>query len=164
MSQDTDGAHVSASSTSSSTGGPASSSIDLSVDAETVWHALVTDGGLEPWMGEGSTIDPEVDGALHLVDLVGGRPRSGRVDRVEDRACLEFTWWPDHRPIERTKVSIQLTPIESGTRVTVTESLPRSTQVSSGVKLSVGSTTGVMRGAWLWRLAVLSLATQVAKV
>ena len=97
-------------------------SLDLAADIDQVWNALVTDGGLEPWMGSGATIDPRPDGALEVPDIVGGLPRRGLVHTVEDRARLGFTWWPEHRPIERSNVSITLTRTDTGTRITVTES------------------------------------------
>ncbi len=104
----------------------AETSIDIAVDPDRVWHALITDGGLGPWMGEGASIDPRDGGSLWLPDPVGGRPRRGLVDRIDQHQRLDFAWWPEHRPIERSRVSIVLTPIETGTRVTVTETVPPS--------------------------------------
>ncbi len=140
------------------------SSIDISVDVATVWEALVTDGGLAPWMGEGSSIEPEAGGALRLPDPVGGRTRSGRVDRVDEQSRLEFTWWPDRRPVERTTVTITIAPIDTGTRVTVTESVPRSIAGPSRPLLSADPRSQVVRGAWLWRMAMLGVATCMAAV
>lgn len=170
------------------------SSVDISVDTERVWQALVTDRGLEPWMGEGASIEPRIDGELRLPDVVGGRPRRGHVERVEEFHRLDFAWWPEHRPIERSHVSITLVPLETGTRVTVTETVPRSIARSIDARLSssapchvrlgrsshaapvVGLPTEVHRrplvgppvtglvGAWSWRLALLSLACQAVRV
>lgn len=145
---------------SRSRSGPlATSSIDLAVDIERAWQALVTDGGLEPWMGGGASIDAVVDGELRLPDPVGGRPRRGRVERLEHRQRLDFTWWPEDRPIERSLVSIVLEPIDSGTRLTVTETVPRSISRSARA-----SSVAPAIGAWSWRLAQLVLACNPALV
>lgn len=184
---------------------PAEVSLDLAADIDQVWNALVTDGGLEPWMGSGATIDPRPDGELEVPDIVGGLPRRGLVHTVEDRVRLGFTWWPQHRPIERSDVSITLTRTDTGTRITVTETpdvvpefslrpgfqLPSSTSARAGAPAGAstdpqasvvpsrvggtststsgsfavaGSLTSSLRGCWSWRLAVLALAGQMARI
>ena len=158
-------------------------SVDIAADLDRVWEALVTDGGLEPWMGSGASIDPRPDGTLDVPDVVGGQHRRGLVHTVDAGDRLGFTWWPAHRPTERSDVSITLTPTEVGTRVTVIE-VPlaarasahgslRSPTVSAGPQVSapavvpgtaVLATSGSLRGCWSWRLAVLALATQMVRV
>ena len=149
-------------------------SLDLAADLKTVWAALVTDGGLEPWMGQGATIDPRPGGLLEVPDIVGGEPRHGLVHTVDEQAGLGFTWWPAQRPTERSDVSITLTLIETGTRITVTETpqlvaVPRqlpgfSIPASVSPRAEASALTGSLRGCWSWRLAVLALASQMARI
>lgn len=145
-------------------------SVDIAADEETVWQALVSEGGLEPWMGAGATIDPVPGGGLVMPDPVGGRTRSGLVGHVDEQRSLQFTWWPDSRPIERSKVSITLSPIETGTRVTVTEQLLTPPPVGFAIPVasaepmaSAASSSTSFRGFWSWRLAVLSLSSQMVR-
>lgn len=146
-------------------------SIEIAAGIDRVWEALVTDGGLEPWMGRGATIDPRPDGTLQVPDVVGGQARRGLVHTVDTENRLGFTWWPEHRPVERSNVSITLTPTETGTRVTVIEA-PLPTTVGTRVTMSAATgahvasarLTSSLRGCWSWRLAVLSLASQMVRV
>ena len=156
-------------------------SVDIAADLDRVWEALVTDGGLEPWMGRGATIDPRPDGTLEVPDIVGGQFRRGLVHTVDVGDRLGFTWWPEQRPTERSDVSITLTPSEVGTRVTVVE-VPlvahRHSNASAGPRVTAAaahetatadqtavlSMTGSLRGCWSWRLAVLALASQMVRV
>jgi uncharacterized protein YndB with AHSA1/START domain len=156
-------------------------SVDIAADLDRVWEALVTDGGLEPWMGQGATIDPRPDGTLEVPDIVGGQFRRGLVHTVDVGDRLGFTWWPAQRPTERSDVSITLTPSEVGTRVTVVEvpvvAQRRHSDASAGPRVTASahrspavdeaavlSMAGSLRGCWSWRLAVLALASQMVRV
>ncbi len=154
-------------------------SVDIAAGLGAVWVALVTDGGLEPWMGEGATIEPRCGGRLILPDPVGGRRRAGVVDTIEEGSELRFTWWPVTRPTERSTVTVTLEPIDSGTRVTVREAMPVSLgamALRSEGRVSVDSAPSsavrsarlplhrVVPGFWAWRLAVLSVSCQMARV
>ncbi len=153
-------------------------SIDIAAGIDRVWEALVTDGGLEPWMGRGATIDAKPDGTLQVPDVVGGVPRRGLVHTVDNENELGFTWWPEHRPVERSNVSIRLIETETGTRVTVVEArLPSAakawasmapagagTSPGSKAQASPAQLAGSLRGCWSWRLAVLSLASQMVRI
>ena len=157
----------------------AEASVELTADLDRVWRSLTTPRGLEPWFGAGATIEPTVDGTLSLPDPAGGRPRHGRIDRLDDHARMDFTWWPVDRPVERSRVSIVLTRTGTGTRVTVRETAPRSVagpaalrttspsaSARSGSAPTVRTGGGRPRlvGAWTWRLALLTLACAAVPV
>lgn len=161
----------------------AETSVDIAADVDRVWNALITDGGLEPWMGVGASIDPSPGGRLILPDVVGGRPRAGRVDQIDEQNNLAFTWWPMTRPSDQSTVSISVTQIETGTRVTVREAPILSSRVSATVDSAVDSAVGFaadsvssvtqvdrligtrsFTGFWAWRLAVLTMSCQAVRV
>lgn len=124
-------------------------SVDIAAGVGAVWEALVSDGGLEPWMGDGATIDPRPGGRLILPDPVGGRPRAGLVDTIDDRSELRFTWWPMTRPAERSTVAITVEPIETGARVTVRETAPptlRATVAGRASATGTGSAAMMVTG------------------
>lgn len=148
----------------------AETSVDIAADIDRVWQALITDGGLEPWMGAGASIDPTPGGRLIVPDVVGGRPRAGRIDNVDERSNLAFTWWPMTRPSDQSAVSISVTPIETGTRVTVRETPLFASASGSDAPLSTATQTQTIIGGrsftgfWAWRLAVLTLSCQAVRV
>ncbi|MEM7275727.1 MAG: SRPBCC domain-containing protein [Actinomycetota bacterium] len=159
-------------------------SVDIEAPVTAVWNALVTDGGLGPWMGEGATIDPRPDGVLSFPDVVGGHRRDGRVTVVEDRHRLDFVWWRRDRPASRTEVSIVLESVDDRTRLTVTETVAARPVVGFQLPLPVESATArasatgasdadgpsaISRsrgliGTWSWRLALVTLACTAARV
>jgi len=161
-------------------------SVDVAAERDRVWDALVTDGGLGPWMGDGATIDPRPGGRLSFPDPVGGSRRDGRVDAVDDQARLEFVWWTVDRPTLRSRVTISLDEVETGTRVTVRETalarpavgfeLPTTrpsasavianTAITSTGRLAVDamSRSASLVGLWSWRLAMVTVASQMVRV
>ncbi len=144
----------------------ARSSVDVTATVDRVWRALTTSAGLEPWLGAGASIDPVPNGELTAPDPVGGRHRHGRIERIDDRRLIELTWWPAEEPTSRSRVSITVTPIETGTRVDVVERpLPTSGRLGAGTGVAsalAGVRTSLV-GAWSWRLALLTVACQVVR-
>ncbi|MEM9652014.1 MAG: SRPBCC domain-containing protein [Actinomycetota bacterium] len=166
--------------------------VDIAVDPAQVWDALVTEGGLGAWMGRGASLEPRPGGSLSFPDPVGGRQRDGRVQTVVEGERLAFTWWTADRPTDRSSVTITLQPVDTGTRVTVVETMappsqvgftvpalpvastgaPGSATAGPGVRVSASAGTDIaMRarrssvlGLWSWRLAVVTLATQMVRV
>jgi len=127
--------------------------IDLDADVTTVWEALTTDTGFAAWMGEGASIDAEPGGDLSAPDPVGGAERLGRVDSIDEDRELRYRWWPASDPDAASSVTIELEPLESGTRVTVVE---RPIVVSTAL---THTPFAVMAGAaWQWRSAMLSIS------
>lgn len=89
-----------------------------------VWAALTTAEGLGTWFGHAATIDLRPGGSARMT-WTSGDTASMRIERVEEPTVFGFTWGiaglPDDDP-RRTYVEFTLTPIATGTRLTVTES------------------------------------------
>jgi len=142
---------------------PKEAVVDLDIDAspEEVWHALTSDEGWVEWMGEESTIGTGVGEELYAVDPVTGQPKRGEIDEFDKAQRLGYRWWPEQDPRDASQVSITLTPCESGTRVTVIETMP-------GVALCGGSSPkppcSSTAASWCWRVAMISLVAQSVRV
>ncbi|MEO1065538.1 MAG: SRPBCC domain-containing protein [Actinomycetota bacterium] len=94
-------------------------SIELPVDADEVWEALVDDELLSDWLGDDVSLDPEPGGVLDVRE--GDEHRVGVVERVEPGRHLGLRWWPESRPDETSEVDLVLVPVTTGTRLTVVE-------------------------------------------
>lgn len=140
-------------------------SVDITADLERVWAALVTDGGLGPWMGDGATLDPRIGGSLWFPDPAGGAQRHGKVTELTHGERLQYVWWTAERPTERSTVTITLAPVEHATRVTVVESLTQRQAVGFVTPTAkAGARSRSLIGTWSWRLAMVTLASQMVRV
>ena len=89
----------------------------LDADPERVWDALTDEYLLADWFAPGASLDP-VEGGDVAFDCEEGE-RSGTVRVVEEERELAFTW---SRPGEgESLVTFTLEPLETGTRLVVTE-------------------------------------------
>lgn len=106
-------------------------SIELPVEADEVWEALVDDELLSDWLGDEVSIEPEPGGRLDVRD--GDEHRVGVVERIEPGRHLGLRWWPEARPDETSEVELVLVPVTTGTRLTVIErrALPMPTATAS---------------------------------
>lgn len=145
--------------------------LDIAADPARVWVWLTTGDGLAAWMGDGAALDPRPGGQLSFPDPVGGRPRHGRVTAIVDQERLDYTWWPADRPTQRSAVFVTLEPIETGTRVHVTETVVSAPPVGfatgsapAGRRSSVAGGSRSLIGAWSWRLALVTMATAMVGV
>lgn len=132
--------------------------VDIDATVDEVWTALTTDAGLAEWMGAGSTLGPSVGGLVHFADVATGRERTGRLDELQPRERVAYTWWPEDEPELVTNVNITLEPTETGTRVTVKEQLPVATASASTAPAAP------LGAAWSWRMALVVLAAQSFKL
>lgn len=131
-------------------------SIELEHAPEVVWQLFADVAGVGRWLGEGASIDLCPGGAIQGPDPVSGKSKRGTVDRVEHGRSIELTWWDTESPAGETSVvRFELETIETGTRLTVTES-----ESPAVVSASVG-TSGSASGLWAWRLAMLAVAATV---
>jgi uncharacterized protein YndB with AHSA1/START domain len=88
-----------------------------------VWAALTTAEGLGAWFGNEATIDLRPGGSARM-SWSDGHTVDMRVERVEKPAVFGFTWQLEGLPEDdprRTYVEFTLTPVDSGTRLTVVE-------------------------------------------
>jgi uncharacterized protein YndB with AHSA1/START domain len=90
---------------------------------ERVWTAITTADGLGTWFGDSAEIDLRVGGTAKLTWKSGDAAQL-RIERLEPQTIFGYTWGiyglPDSDP-RRTYVEFTLTPDDSGTTVTVTE-------------------------------------------
>lgn len=131
---------------------------DIAASPEQVWRALTTDDGLAPWMGDGASIEDAPGGEVVMPDVTTGRPRRGRVQSRERNRSLCYEWWPEDEPNAITDVSIELEPIEAGTRITVVERRAPRIGIAHASCAHITS-VGMQAGAsWAWRGALLAVA------
>jgi uncharacterized protein YndB with AHSA1/START domain len=94
--------------------------VDAPVDE--VWRAFTDSDELSEWFGADVVFDPRPGGAGAFVEP-GGR-REAVVDDVQDGERLAFRWWPEGDPEAETTVVVEVEPVETGTRVVITETAP----------------------------------------
>jgi uncharacterized protein YndB with AHSA1/START domain len=103
--------------------------LELPYLPDELWRALTDQGWLESWLADAVDLELRPGGDARFV--VGGETREGWVEEVRppepgDRGgrsgCLTF-WWQaeDASP---SRVCIELTPTEGGTRIRVVEARP----------------------------------------
>ena len=118
----------------------------LDAEPERVWDALTDEYLLADWFAPGASLDP-VEGGEVAFDCEDGQ-RSGTVHVVEEERELAFTW---ARPGEgESLVILTLEPLESGTRLVVTERA----LVAPTAVVAAGIDTG---STWAGRLQALEL-------
>ena len=103
--------------------------VELPYLPEAIWRALTDQEWLETWLAEAVDLELRPGGDARFV--VGGETREGWVEEVRPpepgargghSGCLTF-WWQgaDASP---SRVCIELTPTERGTRIRVVEARP----------------------------------------
>lgn len=92
--------------------------LDLDVEPDDVWHALVADHEREAWLGGSTEIDIAPGGRGFVTDPDGTR-RDVLVDEVEPGRRLTLDWWTAADP--PSHVEFHIAPTDRGCRLTVTE-------------------------------------------
>ena len=92
-----------------------------------VWGFMVDPAALSAWFGADAWLDPEIGGGV-LFRFADGSIRRGTVLEVERSRRLMWRW-REQRGVgfglalgEPTRVTIELDPVDEGTRVRITES------------------------------------------
>lgn len=93
--------------------------IELPVDPDDVWTALVDDELLSDWLGDDVHLDPRLGGPVEVQE--GDERRVGVVEHVEPGRRLGLRWWRPDDPDGTSEVDFVLVPTPSGTRLTVVE-------------------------------------------
>lgn len=90
-------------------------SVDLDAAPDEVWERIVEGELAEEWLGV--TLEPRPGGPVTVPD----EDTIGTVEEVEPGRSITWSWrQPDGDP---SQVTIEIEPLESGSRVTVTERL-----------------------------------------
>jgi uncharacterized protein YndB with AHSA1/START domain len=108
----------------------------LPVSADEAWKLLTDPDELATWLGTAADLDLAPGGAARLVEL-DGTVRHAVIESVDAERHLGFVWWTEDEGVATT-VEFELEPVETGTRVVVTEQARAS--VAGGIKrLPVGA-------------------------
>lgn len=87
--------------------------VDLHVESDEVWQSVVNCDLAEEWLGV--RIDPRKGGVVS----VPGREMIGTVEEIVPGESITWSWRPvDGDP---SQVTIEVTPIDGGSRVTIVE-------------------------------------------
>ncbi len=128
-------------------GGRVTRAVEVEAGTDEVWSTLS---------------DPELR-ALWLDDD-DARSRELRLEEVDDRRRMVWTWWrPDDEPGAST-VEIVLAPTAGGTRVTVTETLAAASVGVARASARPGAATLRVGDRWTYRLLGLELLFVAAGV
>jgi uncharacterized protein YndB with AHSA1/START domain len=98
-------------------------SIDLPAEVDEVWGALTDPERIGTWFGAAVDWDlrPGGEGLVGPGDD-GAPSRRGEVDEVVAGRRLRFRWWPEPSgDDDGSAVTYELTPLDGGTRLVVTE-------------------------------------------
>ena len=124
--------------------------LELPCLPEELWQALTDRDWLESWLAEAVDLELRPGGDARFV--VGGEAREGWVEEVRppepgDRGgrsgCLTFWWQSEDAPPSR--VCIELTPTDRGTRIRVVEARPLDVLDLVGIPLPGQSHLGERR-------------------
>ena len=107
----------------------------LDTDREEAWHLLTDPEELAAWLGTPLAFDLRPGGAAAVIEP-DGTARHAVIEQVREGECLSFLWWePDEGTTSR--VVFELTPVENGTKVAVTET--RASVAGGSVRLALGA-------------------------
>jgi uncharacterized protein YndB with AHSA1/START domain len=126
----------------------------LPATPDEVWEAITLPEALRDWFGAEVDWDvrPGGPGQFREED---GTVREARVAHVDPGHHLAFTWWPEGREGEASRVDYDLEEVEWGTRLVVTETQARTRPVAPVA--SMASASMASASAWDGRLLWLSL-------
>lgn len=100
--------------------------VTIHAPPETVFRFFTDSARWAKWWGTGSTIDPRVGGKLFIIHP-GGIESAGEVQEVSAPKRLVFTYgFVSGQPIPAgsSRVTITLSPVDAGTRLTLKHELP----------------------------------------
>jgi hypothetical protein len=93
--------------------------VETDLELDDLW-SLVADGeAWAEWMVDDDDIEVDPGAVGTVVD--DGIARDVRIDRVEPRRSVAFTWWPQARPDQTSTVELLVVPARTGSRLHVTE-------------------------------------------
>ncbi len=103
--------------------------ITIGADAGKVWNALIDPAQIKKYLfGTEAASDWKVGSPIFFRGEWEGRKYEdkGRILRNVPRRVLEYTYWSsmsgkEDRPENYSKVTLELSPVEGGTRLTVTQ-------------------------------------------
>jgi uncharacterized protein YndB with AHSA1/START domain len=93
--------------------------IDLAAAVADVWEAVTRPELLGDWLDADVDVDLHPGGEGRVRDADGERRL--RVEEVDDGRRFTFSWWPVDDVEATSRVELELLPLDTGTRLIVTE-------------------------------------------
>src|SRR4051812_7267613 len=107
----------------------------LDTSPEEAWHLLTDPDELAAWLGTPLRLDLRPGGAAAYVEP-DGTARHAVIEQVREGERLSFVWWQADEGVA-SEVVFELTPVEHGTKVAVTET--RASAAGGSVRLRLGA-------------------------
>jgi uncharacterized protein YndB with AHSA1/START domain len=107
----------------------------LDTTLEDAWQLLTDPDELAEWLGTPLALDLEPGGAAAYIEP-DGAVRHAVIEQVLEGERLSFVWWDADEGIT-SRVVFELTPVETGTKVAVTET--RASVAGASLRLSLGA-------------------------
>jgi uncharacterized protein YndB with AHSA1/START domain len=107
----------------------------LDTDRDEAWNLLTDPDELAAWLGTPLSLDLRPGGAAAYVEP-DGTLRHAVIEHVRDGERLSFVWW-DADVGTTSRVVFELTSVECGTKVAVTET--RASVAGGSLRLSLGA-------------------------
>lgn len=107
----------------------------LDADRDEAWHLLTDPDELAAWLGTPLCLDLRPGGAAAYVEP-DGTTRHAVIEHVRDGERLSFVWW-DADGGTTSRVVFELTPVDCGTKVAVTET--RASVAGASLRLPLGA-------------------------
>jgi uncharacterized protein YndB with AHSA1/START domain len=107
----------------------------LDTDCEEAWRLLTDPDELAEWLGTPITLDLRPGGAAAYLES-DGTVRHAVVEQVLEGERLSFVWW-DPADGVTSRVVFELTPVEQGVKVAVTET--RASVAGASLRIPLGA-------------------------
>jgi uncharacterized protein YndB with AHSA1/START domain len=107
----------------------------LDTSREEAWHLLTDPDELAEWLGTPLALDLRPGGAAAYIEP-DGTTRHAVIEHVCEGERLSFVWWEPEVGVT-SRVVFELTQVEQGTKVAVTET--RASVAGASLRLSVGA-------------------------
>ena len=107
----------------------------LDTSREDAWHLLTDPDELAAWLGTPITLDLRPGGAAAYLEPEG-TTRHAVVEQVLEGEVLSFVWWDSEEGVA-SRVVFELTAVEHGVKVEVTET--RASVAGASLRLPVGA-------------------------
>jgi uncharacterized protein YndB with AHSA1/START domain len=91
----------------------------LDASRDEAWHLLTDPDELAAWLGTPISFDLRPGGVAAYIEP-DGTVRHAVIEQVREGELLSFVWWEADEGVE-SRVVFDLTPVEHGTKVAVTE-------------------------------------------
>jgi len=107
----------------------------LDADRDEAWHLLTDPDELAAWLGTPVSLDLRPGGVAAYIEP-DGTVRHAVIEQIREGERLSFVWWTPADDVT-SRVVFDLTPVEHGTKVAVTET--RASVAGGSVRIPLGA-------------------------